>query len=115
MRDSRLVAFLLIAAFAAAAPSAQLLAMPSTLPSHPAGCHDSGPVDPSPAPPSYQCCISGHRWAIPAGAFSLHPTTAFGPAEVDTVNRSLTSLSSRDFSRLILPSDSPPGSAPLRI
>jgi hypothetical protein len=109
------VAFLLIAALAAGAPSVQLMAMPSQPANHPAGCHDSGPVDPSPAPPSYQCCVSGHHWAIPGTAFSLRPIMAVGPVEVDHRNQSLISISSRDFSRLILPSDSPPGSAPLRI
>jgi hypothetical protein len=109
------VAFLLIAAFAAGAPSVQLMAMPSQPANHPAGCHDSGPVDPSPAPPSYQCCVSGHQWAIPGTAFSLRPIMAVGLVELDNRSRSLISLSARDFSQLILPSDSPPGSAPLRI
>src|SRR5579862_9107114 len=101
MRDSRLVAFLLIAAFAVATPSAQLLAMPSQPANHPAGCHDSGPVDPSPAPPSYQCCVSGHQWAIPGTAFSLRPIMAVGLVELDNRSRSLISLSARDFSQLI--------------
>jgi hypothetical protein len=114
LRNSRLVAILLVVAFAATAPSAQLLAMPSPPAGHPAGCHDSGPAAPSPAPSSYQCCVSGHQSAIPGASFSLRPTVASSPVEVENLNRSLINFSSRDFSRLI-PSDSPPGAFSLRI
>jgi len=105
---SRLISGLLLIAFAAAVPGIQLYAMPT---GHPAGCHDPG--TPSPAVPSYQCCIGGHHWAIPGAAFTIRPMagTATSPEHRD---HSIGDVSI-PLAMLVAPSVSPPGLSPLRI
>ncbi len=107
---SRLMSGLLLLAFVAALPGTQVFAM--TMPAgHPAGCHDSGP---SPADtPSYECCISGHHWAMPGAAFSLHPLVDM--ANVSEPDHDAICSVPSSFEIAVAPSVSPPGSSPLRI
>ncbi len=67
---SRRIAQLLLVTVTAALPGGHALAYPTMEARHPAGCHSHGPAAPSPAPPSYQCCVNGHHAAIPNASFS---------------------------------------------
>jgi hypothetical protein len=76
----RTVAGLLLVTMAGALPGVQPVAFPAAqaVPSHlhPAGCPSQGPVAPGPAPISYQCCVKGHRVAIPNASFTFRPLAA---------------------------------------
>ncbi len=68
-----MVAVVLLIAMAAV-PDAQAMPFPAVQTPHPAGCHSHGPATPSPAPASYQCCVTGHRCGnSERSAFSLRP------------------------------------------
>lgn len=113
-RTSRLVALLLAVALPAALPSAQAMAVPAAGSGHPAGCHDPAPTIPSPAPSNYQCCVSGHHWAMPNGSFSPDPTMTY--VVVAAVQGDLPELVSHlPVVQPVIPCNSPPGAAPLRI
>jgi len=111
-RTSRPLALLLVVALLAALPSVQAMAIPAA--GHPARCHEPAPADPSPAPSNYQCCVSGHHWAIPAGSFSPDPMIAW--MFVPAVHGDLPEFISRQSSaQPVIPFSSPPDAAPLRI
>jgi hypothetical protein len=116
----RIVGLVLLIATAANLPGMQ--AMPSTAApaSHPAGCHghtpgSQGPAIPSPAPTSYQCCVSGHQAALPNVAFSLRSHAALLCNLND--GASLDSDLAPDALPVVfvVPSDSPPVTGSLRI
>jgi hypothetical protein len=116
----RIVGLVLLIATAAALLDAQTMPITAAAASHPAGCHSRAPIDhapaiPSPAPVSYQCCVSGHQAALPNVAFSLRSNSALlcdleSGASVgsDLAPNSLLVV-------FVVPSDSPPIVAPLRI
>jgi hypothetical protein len=129
----RMVAVLLVVSVAIALPGAHTLTFPAdVIPAnripanpaqHPAGCHGYKPAmpsppplpSPSPGPVSYECCASGHQAAIPNPTFSTCPLAdlvsgldrgvEFSPLSVARVYRPLS----------VVPSNSPPDGAPLRI
>lgn len=116
----RMIAVLLVAT--TALPGAQALAVsgaqPVPLRLHPAGCHhqeSTVPTTPDPAPTSYQCCANGHHAAIPNGSFTLRSMAAqlCGLAAADQLR--LSSASCRHSEMFVVPSNSPPNAAPLRI
>ena len=111
----RIVGLVLLIATAAALPGA--VAMPSAVaPARkPAGCHGHAPAIPSPAPVSYQCCVSGHQAALPNVAFSHRYDAA-----VLYHLKSCVSLGSNIIPDalpvvFVVPSDSPPITGSLRI
>jgi hypothetical protein len=65
---------LLVGAVLAAPLGAQDLPASSGTTDQPAGCHESAPVAPAPAPSSHQCCQSGHDSAILLAALSSGPS-----------------------------------------
>jgi len=95
--------------------------VPANPAQHPAGCHGYQPAMPSPsplsspAPVSYECCASGHQAAIPNPIFTSRPLVAlvsgldrrqeFFPISVGFVDTRVS----------VVPSNSPPDGAPLRI
>jgi hypothetical protein len=109
---SRLLALLLIVPMLATLHSALAMAAPGNRTRHPAPCHGTRPAPP-PGRSDYQCCAAGHRWAIASAAFSAQqPLTASLSFEIvpeDAV------ISDNFNSQLVIPSDSPPFSSPLRI
>lgn len=116
----RIVGLLLLNASVATLPGAQTMPQAVAPVSHVAGCHRHGPMSdgpaiPSPAPVSYQCCVSGHQAALPNVAFSLR----FHGALLGNVNdaRNLGSdLASNPVPLVfVVPSDSPPITTSLRI
>lgn len=115
---SRMVVVLLSLTVATALPGAHELPFPAAQAGHPAGCHHQ-PATPSPAPISYQCCVSGHGAAMPNAAFSLRAslrTMAARFCSFDASNGPLRDIVPFVHSAvLVVPSDSPPGIAPLRI
>jgi hypothetical protein len=111
----RMVAAVLLIPMAIALPGAQAMAAPAR---HPAGCHGPAPATRFPAPTSYQCCASGHQAALPNASFALLSSIS--------VVAQLCSLDGRGGPRLsfvsclysavfVVPSNSPPGVASLRI
>ena len=118
----RMIAGLLLAATATSLPGAQALALPAALPVHihlhPAGCHSpkpTAPAVPDPAPTSYQCCVNGHHAAIPNGLFTLRSMAAQLCSLAAAEQLCLSSASYRHSTISVVPSNSPPGAAPLRI
>jgi hypothetical protein len=114
-RSSGMIAVLLLVVTAAAVPGAHALAFLTTQPAHPAGCHNHGPATPVPAPISFQCCVSGHQAAIPIASFSSIPHDAgLCGLAADEPHRPGFALD-RHSVMFVVPSNSPPGAAPLRI
>jgi hypothetical protein len=121
MRGSwRIVGLVLLIATAAALPGAQTMPIAAAPASHPAGCHGRGPVKngsaiPSPVPISYQCCVSGHQAPLPYVSFSLR----FNAALLCNLNDGASLVSNHAPDSLpavfVVPSDSPPITASLRI
>jgi hypothetical protein len=123
----RMVALLLVVAVAMALPGEHALPFPADripvnrIPAnpaqHPAGCHEmpSPLPSPSPAPVSYECCVSGHQAAIPNPTFSSRPLAALVAALDQGEEVSLSSVGFVDTRVSVVPSNSPPGAAPLRI
>jgi hypothetical protein len=113
---TRMAAMLVVLAVAAMLPGAQAMEIPQLPSPHPAGCHGhSRPAAPSPAPVSYQCCVTGHAVALPNASFSLrHAAAQLG--KLDDSNRPRLEFVSRlHTARCVVPSMSPPDPAPLRI
>jgi hypothetical protein len=110
----RMVAVVLLIAMAAM-PAAQAMPVPAVQTPHPAGCHSHGPATPSPAPASYQCCVTGHDAAIPSAARSPRPVVARFAAWDGGESLALASTFSAHFSSNVVTSSSPPGIAPLRV
>jgi hypothetical protein len=106
----RMLAILLSLTVATALPGAHDLPLPAAA----AGCHHQ-PANPSPAPRNYQCCASGHDAAMPSAALSLLLMASHlcGFDHSDGPRRDFVRLA--HFAVLIVPSNSPPGIAPLRI
>jgi hypothetical protein len=108
----RMVATLLLLTITAALPAAQAMPFGAR---HAAGCHNHGPANPSPAPTSYQCCVNGHHAAVLSVSFSLR----FATAQVGRSNSEdgprLALLLGMNSAMFVVPSNSPPGAAPLRI
>jgi hypothetical protein len=111
----RMIAMGLLGAIFIALPGAQALSAFSIAPArHPAGCHSHAPATPSPTPPSYQCCVSGHAAAIPNAAFS-NPLEARICGMAVAQQLRLDSSSDRLSVLFVVPSNSPPGAVSLRI
>jgi len=124
----RMVAVLLVVTVTTALPGAHALPFPADrVPAnpgqHPAGCHNHGPATPSPspspsrspAPASYECCVSGHEAAIPNATFSTRPLLALVSALESGEEFPLISVRLVGPRVSVVPSNSPPGAAPLRI
>jgi hypothetical protein len=114
-RTSGMIAVLLLVVTAAAVPGAHALAFLTTQPGHPAGCHNDGPATPAPAPNCLQCCVSGHQAAMPNASFSSLPLDARPcglAADEPLCPGFVLDPPSVTF---VVPSNSPPGAAPLRI
>jgi hypothetical protein len=111
--SGRMIAGLLLVVIAASLPGMHALAFSAVQPSHPAGCHSHGPATPHPA--SFQCCASGHQAAMPNATFS--------PRAMDVQLCRLAAgeegrfrfASDRHSVMFVVPSNSPPDIAPLRI
>src|ERR1700687_767068 len=114
-RSSGMIAVMLLVVMAAAVPGAHALAFLTTQPVHPAGCHSHGPAIPAPAPNSFQCCMSGHHAAMPHASFSPRPLAGRLCALTAGEQISQGFALGRLPAMLIVPSNSPPGAAPLRI
>src|SRR5438270_13058567 len=113
-RTSRLLALFLVLSLLMGSQSVQAMPVPMSHSGHPAGCHGPVPVRPSPARSDYKCCMSGHQWAVPIGSFS--PDSPIGSLMVPAVHHPLPErIVDRSATQLLLPSNSPPSAAPLRI
>jgi len=113
-RVLRMVATVLLLATVSAWPGAAT--MPFGTPAgHAAGCHGHEPATPSPAPASYQCCVSGHHAAIPNLSFSLRVVAAQVGGLDGSDGPGLRLLVRLNAATLVVPADSPPGPVPLRI
>jgi hypothetical protein len=111
----RIIGVLLLGAMVAGLPDAQAFAfaLPAAQPAHSAGCHGHGGAVPAPEPVSYQCCAGGHHAAVPAAAFI---PDALAVQNWRCVSDGFLSSSLCQYSATSVdPSNSPPGSAPLRI
>lgn len=106
---SRIMAMMVLVSLSAMLSGMQAFAAPAM--GHPAGCHQM-PGVPAPAPTSFQCCSSGHHWAMTSAAVVVSAPAAAG-AQVDQ-GRDLFSVDGRGFSFPFL-SSSPPDCLPLRI
>jgi len=121
----RIVGLVLLIATAAALPGAQAMpSLPAAPASHPAGCHSHGPINvpvnhgpaiPSPAPVSYQCCVSGHQAALPNVVFSLRSHAALLCNLNDGASLGSNILPDILPVVFVVPSDSPPITGSLRI
>jgi hypothetical protein len=114
-RLSRMMTVLLLLAIGAALPGVQAFALSTSHAGHNAGCHHPRPVTPSPEPPSYQCCVNGHHWAIPSSTISPRPLVAEGAGLEHGEDLSPPSFVRQVSSRSFVPEVSPPGVSPLRI
>jgi hypothetical protein len=110
----RMVAVLMLVSMAAALPGAHAHAFPAAQTGHPAGCHSHGAA-PAPAPTSYQCCVSGHRAAIPNPSFAPRSLVAQVSGLENGENLGSGVVPYRHSAVFVVPSDSPPRTAPLRI
>jgi hypothetical protein len=96
-------------------PSVWAAGLPTPQLVHPAGCHQHGPMLPSPAPVSHQCCTSGHQWAIAATNFSPDRPVALSlRLESDNLYSAKLSIAPAN-SLFTLECDLLPNSSPLRI
>lgn len=114
----RTIAVLLLGTIFAALPGAQALAEAafSGAPAgHPAGCHSHGPATPTPAPASYPCCVNGHDAALPNASFTSRSLEARVCGMAVAPQLRLDSAPERLSVTFVVPSNSPPGAAPLRI
>jgi hypothetical protein len=112
-RTSRLLALVLIVPMLASLHTALAMAAPANGTAHPAPCHGTRPTTPPPTRLDYQCCAAGHRWAIASAAFSAQlPLTA----SLSLLMLPEDALIPDNLNpKLVIPSDSPPLSSPLRI
>jgi hypothetical protein len=108
----RMIAMVLVGVTVAANPGAHALAFLTTAAAHPAGCHSHAPA--TPAPISYQCCVSGHHAAMPNASFSPRALTA-PPCGLGDEQLCRSSEFDRRSVMFVDPSNRPPGAAPLRI
>jgi len=111
----RTIAVLLLGTVVAGLPGAQALAVPAASTGHPAGCHSHRPSTPTPAPPSYECCVTGHHAALPNASFASRGLgeRVCGVAVAQQIRlNSAPDLLSVMF---VVPSYSPPGAVSLRI
>jgi hypothetical protein len=112
----RMIAVLLLGAIFAALPGAQAAAaIPGAPAGHPAGCHSHRPAVPSPASTRYQCCVNGHGAAIPNASFSSRPLDARLLVLGGDEQLHAGFASDRHSVMFVVPSNSPPAAAPLRI
>ena len=125
----RMVAVLLVVTVATALPGAHALPFPvNRVPANPAqhlaGCHgpathspspSHSPASNSPAPASYECCASGHQAAIPSATFTTRPLVALVSGLARGVEFSLISIGFVETRVSVVPSNSPPHGAQLRI
>ncbi len=113
-RVSWSTALILLAALLLA-PGVWAVGLPAPLVAHPAGCHQHGPVLPSPAPVSHQCCASGHQWAITGTSYSPDRPAALSLwREADALHWAELSIASV-VSSFTPERDSLSDSSPLRI
>jgi|SRR5579862_593639 len=82
---------------------------------HPAGCHDRHPATPFPTPVSFQCCVNGHHAALPNASFTVGSQDARTPDLVPDFQVRIELDSDRNSVHVLFPSNSPPGTSPLRI
>ena len=108
----RMVAVVLLLAMADM-PATQAMPFPVAQSGHP-GCHGHAPVTPVPSPTNYQCCVSGHHVAMPSAAFCIGSIAA-ELCCLEPIERAKLRFDSFPSAVLALPSNSPPGAAPLRI
>jgi hypothetical protein len=112
----RVIAVGLLGAIVAALPGGLAAAVfPENSAGHPAGCHGHGPATPSPAPISYQCCVNGHHAALPNASFTNRSVQVRVCGLAVAQQLRLDSASDRFSVMFVVPSNSPPGAAPLRI
>jgi hypothetical protein len=109
-----MIAVWLLVMIAAPLPDALAMNFLAPQPVPPAGCHHHGPAVPSPAPANFQCCVSGHHVAVPSVSFASQPLVELRWVQ-EGGRRPRISFSFFPSSLFIVPSDSPPGAAPLRI
>src|ERR1700757_3656540 len=103
-RTSRLLALILVLSLLMGSQSVQEMLVPMSHSGHPAGCHAPEPVTPSPSRSDYQCCMSGHQWAVPIGSFS--PDLPIGSLIVPAVHHPLPErIVDRSATQLLIPSD----------
>jgi hypothetical protein len=116
-RVLRMVAVWLLIPMAMALPGAQAMSSPAAPARHPAGCHSPAPATRFPAPTSYQCCTNGHQAAMPNASFALR--SSISVAQLCSLDGSggprLSFVSCLQSAVLVVPSNSPPGVAPLRV
>ena len=107
-------ALVLLAALLAV-PSMWAAGLPAPQIAHPAGCHQQGPIRPSPSPPSHECCANGHQWAIAGTNFSPERPVALSlRSESDNLHSAELSIGPT-ASLFTLERDLLPNSSPLRI
>ena len=111
----RMIAVLVVVTLAAAMPGVHALAFPAVPVGHPAGCHSHRPTTPSPEPPSYQCCVSGHDAAIPSASFFFRPPAAQLCSWYSDQGFRFGFVPSLRSGDITVSSNGPPNSAPLRI
>jgi hypothetical protein len=113
----RMIAAVLLIPMAMALPGAQAMSSPTAPARHPVGCHGPAPATRFPEPTSYQCCASGHQAALPNASFALR--SSISVAQLCSLDGSggprLSFFSWLHSAVLVVPSNSPPGAAPLRI
>lgn len=129
MFGSRILGLLLIAALLMATLATRSLAVAIAVADHapsarvdgrPAGCHAHGgqslPLSPLPAPVSYQCCLTGHDWAVVQASTSPQPPAQcqYTPVTLQ-IEFALTAYFLGGLEVSMLLSADPPGTTPLRI
>jgi hypothetical protein len=106
---------LLLITVTAALPGTHAFTFSTVQPIHHAGCHSSAPEIPTPAPVSYQCCSSGHNWALLSASFSPHPPIALFLFPDRTDDLFVNPSGDAHPQVVAFPFGSPPNIAPLRI
>jgi hypothetical protein len=107
----RMVAVLLVGTIFTGLPGAGALAIPAPSAGPPAGCHGRRPATPT----GFQCCVNGHHAAIPNAWFTSRPMDARLLVLAGDEQLRLGFAAARLFVMFVIPSNSPPGAAPLRI
>lgn len=110
----RIVTVFLLITMATTLAGARTVTLSSPPPAHPAGCHDQGPMPAPPGPIDHQCCTNAHHAAIPTIAVSRDLMTGWTSAVAD-VGACLASLPALSIAASVISTNSPPGTASLRI
>jgi hypothetical protein len=115
MRNVSWSTALILLAVLLALPGVWAAGMPAPQIAHPAGCHQHGPIRPSPAAPSHQCCATGHQWAIPGTNSSPGRPAALSLRLESNVSLRGDVTYGPAVSLFVLKRDLPSDSSPLRI